>query len=373
MRVALVHDYLTQHGGAERVLDVLHQRFPDAPIFTALFGPDELPASFANFDVRPSWLNHVPGAARRHRLFTPIYPLVFRQLSHGLQAFDLIIVDSSAWAHHLRLRPDQTLICYCHSPARFLYGDADYLDAAKLSGPARAAIGVAAAGLTRLDRRAARRVDRYLANSRNVADRVARVYGRQARVVYPPIDLERFRPDPSVEPEEWFLIVSRLVPHKWIHLAVEACTAAGLPLKIAGDGRARTSLQAMAGPSIDFLCERGDDDVIRLMQRCRALLLPGAEDFGMTAVEAQAVGRPVIAYGKGGALESVVDGETGLFFREQSAESLLSAIQRFEARTWDPTAARANADRFGVTRFLRELDEEIELGVSARKSAASKR
>jgi glycosyltransferase involved in cell wall biosynthesis len=372
VRVALVHDYLTQYGGAERVLETIHAHFPEAPIFTSLLHRPELPPTLANGDIRPSFINRIPGSGSRHRWFTPVYPLAFRALSRQLDAFDLIIADSSAWAHHLTLRPNQALVCYCHSPARFLYGDEDYLGPTKLTTPARMALSVFARGMTALDRRAAQRVDRFLANSQNVARRVQRVYGREARVVYPPIDLDRFAVDPTAAPEDWFLIVSRLVPHKWARLAVDAATRANLPLKVIGDGRARPELEALAGPSIEFLGQRGDVDVIHFMRRCRALILPGAEDFGMTAVEAQAVGRPVIAYGKGGALESVVENETGLFFTEQTADSLLAAIERFASMRWDPARARANAEQFGVERFLRELDEEVALAISAVRSAAAR-
>lgn len=372
-RIALVHDYLTQYGGAERVVEVMHRHFPEAPLFTGVVDLDGLPPGFRSVDIQPSFLQPIPGAGRRHRLFTPLYPLAFRQLGRRLAGFDIVIADSSAWSHHVKLRPEHVLICYCHSPARFLYADEDYLEAARLAKPFRLGVDAAAMGLRALDRRAANRVDRFLANSRNVAERIKRVYGRDARVVYPPVDTERFTINPSVAPEEWFLVVSRLVPHKWIHLVVEACTRANIPLKIVGDGRSRADLEAIAGPTIEFLGQRGDDDVIDHLRRCKALILPGAEDFGMTAVEAQAVGRPVIAYGKGGALESVVEGETGLFFNDQTAGSLLAAIGRFNARRWDPAAARANAERFSTSRFLAELDEEIALAISARKSGASRR
>ena len=372
MRIALVHDYLTQYGGAERVVEAMQRHFNDAPIFTSVLDLDGLPSNFRRMEIHPSFLNRIPDAGKSHRLFTPLYPLAFRQIGRELAEFDVIIADSSAWSHHVKLEPSQLLICYCHSPARFLYGDDDYLDATKLPGPARFAIEVVAGGLRRLDRRAASRVDRYLANSANVAARIKTAYGRDARVVYPPIDTERFSIDQSVTPEDWFVVVSRLVPHKWIHLAVEACTRAGIPLKIVGDGRARAELEAVAGPTIEFVGQRGDDDVVGFLRRARALILPGAEDFGMTAVEAQAVGRPIIAYGKGGALESVVDGETGLFFQEQTADSLLDAICRFSARSWDPDVARPNAEQFSTQRFLNQIDEEIAAVVSARKSAGSR-
>jgi glycosyltransferase involved in cell wall biosynthesis len=372
VRIALVHDYLTQYGGAERVVEAMHCHFPEAPIFTGVLDLDGLPVNFREMRIHPSFLDRIPNAGKRHRLFTPLYPLAFRQMGPALADFDVVIADSSAWSHHVRLQPNQILICYCHSPARFLYGDDDYLTATRMPGLARFAIDAVAGGLRSVDRRAARRVDRYLANSGNVAARIKTAYGRDARVVYPPIDTERFSIDQSVTPEDWFVVVSRLVPHKWIRLAVEACTRAGIPLKIVGDGRGRAELEAIAGPTIGFAGQRGDEDVVAFLRRSRGLILPGAEDFGMTAVEAQAVGRPVIAYGKGGALESVIDGETGLFFHEQTADSLLDAIARFSMQSWEPNRARANAERFSTQRFLNQIDEEIAAAISDRKSAASR-
>lgn len=372
MRIALVHDYLTQYGGAERVIEAMQRHFPDAPIFAGVLNLDGLPANFRDSAIHPSFLNRIPGAGSHHRLVTPLYPLAFRQIGRELRDFDVVIADSSAWSHHVKLKPEQILICYCHSPARFLYADDDYLKATRLPAPARVALDAAGQVMCVLDRRAARRVDRYLANSGNVAARVKAAYGREARVIYPPIDTARFSIDRSVAPEDWFVVVSRLVPHKWIHLAVEACTRAAIPLKIVGDGRARAELEAMAGPTIEFAGQRDDDDVVSFLRRSRALILPGAEDFGMTAVEAQAVGRPVIAYGKGGALESVIEGQTGLFFHERSPDSLLDAIDRFRERSLNPAAARANAERFSTPRFLEQLDEEIAAAVSARRSGVSR-
>lgn len=211
-------------------------------------------------------------------------------------------------------------------------------------------------GLRRADRRAAQQVDRFIANSRNVATRIERTYRRYATVIYPPVDLPPFRPE--IPPENWFLIVSRLVPHKRIDLAVRACTRYGIPLKIAGIGRSENELRAMAGPTIEFLGHPNDTDVHDLMGRCKGFILPGSEDFGISAVEAQAAGRPVIAYGAGGALESIVPGQTGLFFTERTAESLMLAIRQFDTMSWVPERARANAERFSKQRFQHEILEE---------------
>lgn len=357
LRVGLVHDYLTQFGGAERVLVALHELFPTAPIFCSIADPRALPAESSTWDVRESAIARLPGATAYHRAMIPIYPAIFRRFEADLRDLDIVIVDSSAWAHHVPVAPTTGLLCYCHSPARFLYGDRDYLEPAALPPGVRQVMHAVFGGLRWSDRRAAERVDRFIANSRNVAARIERTYRRHAAVIYPPIDIPPPRPDRP--PEEWFLVVSRLVPHKRVDLAVQAATRYGLPLKVVGTGRSERTLRAMAGPSVEFLGRVDDHTVADLMARCRGFILPGAEDFGMTAVEAQAAGRPVIAYGLGGALESVVPGRTGIFFPEQTAESLMDAIRTFETIDWDPATARANAQRFSKERFEREILEEV--------------
>lgn len=366
VRVALVHDYLTQYGGAERVLEVLHRRYPDAPIVTAIANIEALPESFRRMRIVDGGLGRIPIAGRHHRAFVPIYPALFRRLGRAVAEAEVVIADSSAWAHHIGVRSDQALVCYCHSPARFLYGDADYLEPANLPKAVTAVAQPLFAGLRSQDRRAATRVDRYLANSKNVARRVTKIYGRKSRVAYPPVDLDRFATSES-EPEPWFLVVSRLVPHKRVDLAIAACARAGVPLRIVGDGRSRRDLEAQAGPDVTFLGWLDDEALTHHLGRCQGLILPAAEDFGMTAVEAQAAGRPVIAFGKGGALESVIESETGLFFREQSVDALAAAIRVFGERGWVRESCRANARRFGTAPFVRAIEEEVELALEQRR------
>jgi glycosyltransferase involved in cell wall biosynthesis len=357
LRVGLVHDYLTQFGGAERVLVALHELFPTAPIFCSIADHASLPGISATWDVRQSAIARLPGAASYHRAMIPVYPAIFRRFEVDLRDLDIVIVDSSAWAHHVPVPPTTGLLCYCHSPARFLYGDRDYLEPAALPPGVRHLMNAVFGGLRRSDRRAAERVDRFIANSRNVAARIERTYRRHATVIYPPVDLPP--PRSTVAPEEWFLVVSRLVPHKRVDLAVRACTRYGIPLKVVGAGRSERDLRAMAGPTVEFLGRVEDDDVADLMARCRGFILAGSEDFGISAVEAQAAGRPVIALGAGGALESVIPGETGLFFYERTAESLMTAMRQFDTIAWDPAKARANAERFSKARFQREILEEV--------------
>lgn len=359
MRVALVHDYLTQYGGAERVLEALKERFPDAPVFTSLYDPDQLPAHFRAWDIRPSVLARLPGATRTHRLWLPAYPAIFRQIGRQLRAFDLVISDSSAWAHRADPGPGTIHVCYCHSPARFLYRDRDYLAPVRLPAVTAPASGLLFAPLRHSDRAAARRVTRYVANSGTVAQRIRTVYSRPADVLYPPVATDRFRPPAPVSPEPWFLVVSRLVPHKWIDLAVRACTAGNLPLKVIGTGRSLRDLRRLAGPTVEFLGPLDDDAVTDHLRRCQALVLPGVEDFGLTAVEAQAAGRPVVARAGGGALETVLPDETGVFFDEPTPASLLSALRRSQEVAWDPGRMVRNSARFDRAHFRRGLDQII--------------
>lgn len=358
MRVALVHDYLTQYGGAERVLEALHEHFPDATVHTSLYEQDHLPSTWRAWDIRTSSLAHIPGATKTHRLWLPLYPAIFGQIGRRIDNVDVVIADSSAWSHHAH--PDGIpLICYCHSPARFLYGDRDYLGAAQVPGLARPAVDAVFGALRRLDRRAARRVTRYVANSHAVRDRIRAAYDVDATVIHPPVDVARFRPAAQVAPEDWFLVVSRLVPHKWIDRAIRACTSANLPLKVIGSGRAREALGRMAGPTVEFLGERTDAEVVDHMRRCRALILPGVEDFGMTAVEAQAAGRPVIAAAGGGALESVVHGVTGLHVTPTDDAAWVAALREAREREWSTEAIQCHATTFGVDVFLTKMDAVI--------------
>lgn len=358
MRVALVHDYLTQYGGAERVLEVLHEHFPDAPVYTSLYAPEHVPESFREWDIRTSPLQRIPGATRSHRLWTPLYPALFGYVGrHDIKDVDIVIAESSAWAHHARPHGNIPVICYCHSPARFLYGDPNYLNATQIPAPLAPLRNGLFSALRWLDRRAARRLTWVAGNSDAVRQRIAKNWGVEAGVLHPPVDVERFRPVTPAEPEDWYLVVSRLVPHKWIDRAVRACTTANVPLKIIGSGRSESSLRRIAGPTIEFLGERRDQAVVEHMQRCKALILPGIEDFGMTSVETQAAGRPVFAAGDGGALESIAEGVSGHFFDPANEQELVDLL--LTDHEWDTNLIQENAARFSVDIFLEKLDALI--------------
>jgi len=356
----LVHDYLTQMGGAERVLAALHDLFPDATVWTSLVDREVLPPEWAEWDIRstPGVAARVP--ARHHRWLLPVYPHTFAAIGRVLPPdLDLLVSDSSAWAHHAIPPPGVPHLCYCHSPARFLWGDAAYLGPARLPGVARPALGAVFAALRRGDRRAAARVTRFLANSATVARRIEAAWGVVAPVVYPPVELDRFAGDHG-PPGEGFLVVSRLVPHKRVDLAIAACALAGVPLTIIGTGRDESRLRATAPPGVEVLGGLDDAAVAAAMGRCRALIVPATEDFGITAVEAQAAGRPVVALGVGGALETVIPGETGILFPEPTAASLAAALRDVPRIDWDPARCRANATRFHPDRFRSAIAHHTE-------------
>jgi glycosyltransferase involved in cell wall biosynthesis len=366
VRIALVHDYLTQYGGAERVLDVLKEIYPDAPVFTSVLDLAEFPDHYRDWEIHTSFMARLPGSERYHRALLPLYPAVFRSFRRQLSEFDVVLADSSAWSHQARGGPSTLHVCYCHSPARFLYHDENYLAPAIVPRPLKPLLPPVLAGLRAIDKRSARSVEHYIANSATVAERILAAYGRDAEVIYPPVDTERFEHGAPSNRGDYLLIVSRLVPHKRVDLPVEAATRAGIPLKVVGTGRSLDQLKAVAGPSVEFLGQRPDGEVATLLRNARAFVLPGAEDFGMTAVEAQAAGTPVIAYGVGGALESVIEGETGLFFTEPTAAALLETVERLDTISWDPHGIQVNARRFGRDAFKRQITSTIDRLLAAR-------
>jgi glycosyltransferase involved in cell wall biosynthesis len=306
MRLALVHDYLNQYGGAERVLEVLHEMYPDAPIYTSIYDPKRLPTSYRKYDIRTSFMQQLPGVMSHHQAYLACYPIAFE--AFDLSEYDIVLSNSSAWSKGVVTTPETTHVCYCLTPMRWAWRYHDYVEREHLGPVVRFGLPAAMTALRVWDVTSSQRVDQFAAISQAVAARVRKYYGREATVIYPPVVTERFR---SGRPAgDYYLVVSRLIPYKRVNLVVEAFNRLGLPLKIVGDGRDRVSLQSRAAPNIAFLGRVSDAEVVQLFQGCRAFLFPGAEDFGIAPVEAQAAGRPVISVRGGGALETVVDGET---------------------------------------------------------------
>jgi glycosyltransferase involved in cell wall biosynthesis len=356
--VAIVHDYLNQPGGAERVVLELARMFDTAPIYTSLYRPA---STFAEFDGRPirtSPLDRLP-VDRGFRNLFPLYPAAFR--AFGTIDADVVISSSSGWAHAVRTAPSSFHAVYCYTPARWLYGN-EYLGASRRQQLLRPA----ARAVRTWDRRAARRADLYISISHEIRRRIHRHYGIDAPVIYPPVDVERFAP---TERGERLLVVSRLLPYKRIDVIVDTATRAGIGLDVVGAGPALDDLVRRAGPTVTFHGRLDDDEVTAMMQRCRALCLPGREDFGITPVEAQAAGKPVVAFAGGGALETVEQDVTGAFFTSHDVDDVLAAIRRCDAIRTPPADIAAHARRFSRDAFRAALLELLHERVAPRRLA----
>jgi glycosyltransferase involved in cell wall biosynthesis len=357
VKVAIVHDWLNQMGGAEGVLETLVEMFPEAPVFTTIYWHDGMPARYQTWDIRTTWLDRAPFVYQHHQVYLPLYPLAVQSID--LRGYDLILSNKSGFCHGVRTTPEQLHIDYCLTPTRYVWDYASYAAREGFGPTVNLLLRPLIRRLQGWDRQAAEGVDHFIAISREIQARIARFYQRDSTVIFPPVDTNRYLPS-SNPPGDYFLVVSRLIPYKRIDLAVQACTKLGLPLVIGGEGRDRAALEAVAGPTVRFVGHVPDDELGELLAHCRAFIFPGYEDFGITPVEAQAAGRPVIAYAAGGALDTVIDGETGFFFHEQTPESLADAIRRLDSRELDPIAIHHNAERFSVGRFKQELGSFIE-------------
>ncbi|MDX9758305.1 MAG: glycosyltransferase [Bacteroidota bacterium] len=342
-RTALVHDWLTGMRGGEKCLEVLCELYPDAPIHTLLAYPDRLSAILRAREIHTSFLQHMPGVERRYRYYLPLYPTAIRHFD--FRSYDLILSSSHAVAKGVRV-PDGTLhISYVHTPMRYIWDMFDqYFNRATMGMASLALIRLVSAWLRRWDVRTADSVHHFIANSHYVADRIRRIYGRESTVIHPPVDVHRFAC--SDTHDGGYLVVSALVPYKRVDLAIAAATREGFPLRIVGEGPERARLESLAGPTVRFDGALDDAGIADAYASCRALLFPGEEDFGIVPVEAMACGKPVIAFGRGGATESVIDGRTGLHFLEQTVDSLVDAVIRLEHAHFDAADIRAQALRF---------------------------
>ncbi len=359
MKIAFVHSWLNQYGGAERVLEAAHALFPHAPVYTSIYDPQALPPLYRTWDIRVSFMNRFPAIHRRHQIYLPFYPLAFE--SFDLRSYDLVLSIPSAFAHGVLTSTSTRHVCYCLTPARLLWQYREYVENEALGRAARAFLPFVVSPLRLWDRLAAERVDEFVAISRVVQSRIAKFYRRTSAIIYPPIHTESFQAAPATEVGDYFLILSRLVPYKRVDLAIQAFNALGLPLVIAGDGRDRARLEKMARANVRFLGRVSDVQRRELMARCRALVFPGEEDFGITPLEANASGRPVIAYAGGGALDSIVEGVNGALFREPTAESLIQRLSTFDASAYNPAELRAHAEKFDLHVFQQELCGQLDI------------
>lgn len=351
MRVAIVHDYLNQFGGAERVLEVLHETFPDAPIYTSIYEPSKVPAAYRQWDIRPSFLQRIPFGHRFHRALLLLYPAAFE--SFDLSEYDVVLSVSSAWSKGVVTGPDTLHVCYCLTPMRWVWAYHEYVEREQIGRLARSLLPGAIHYLRLWDVATAQRVDRFMGISSAVVSRIRKYYRREADLLFPPVDAERIRLGPGDGND--YLVVSRLIPYKRIDLAVAACSRLGEGLTIIGDGRYRSRLEAAAGPTVTFRGYAPDAEARAAMGKCKAFLFPGEEDFGITPVEAMAAGRPVVAFAGGGALDTVVDGVTGRLFSPQTADALAAELAAFDPSVYDPEAIRAHALQFDRTRFQKSM------------------
>lgn len=371
MRVALVHDWLVSMRGGERVLEAFCELFPEATLHTLVHRPGSCSPTIERMRIEASFLDRLPAARRHHRALWPLFAHAIE--SFDFSGYDLVLSSSSCVAKGV-ITPTRTPhVCYCHTPMRYVWDlFPDYFGEGRASPLTRFMAGAIAPFWRLWDESSARRVDRFIANSHNVAARIAKRYGRDALVIPPPVDTARFTPRPAGEIGDAYLMVTAFVPYKRVDLAIEAFARLGRRLEIVGHGPEAARLERLARghPNIEFIRDATESEVARRFERCRALVFPGEEDAGITPLEAQASGRPVIAFGRGGALETVagLDGSpgaaaaaTGVFFEEQTPAALIEAVERFEANLegFDPRVARAQAERFDKEIFKARVAEAI--------------
>jgi glycosyltransferase involved in cell wall biosynthesis len=370
MKLALVHDWLNQIGGAEDVLDTLVQMYPESPLYTSLYAPNVMPAHYQQWPIHTLWSDKLPSIHRHHQPYLPVYPVAWGGLN--LSQYDVVLSNKSGFCHGFQYGPQTLHICYCLAPTRYVWQLETYIAREGLGKPIEWALRPVIAAMRRWDFQAAQRVQHFIAISSDIQQRIRDYYQRDSVIIYPPVDTTRFTPVTDSEVEDYYLIVSRLIPYKRIDLAVQAATRLGVRLKIGGKGRDLDRLKTMAGPTVEFLGYVPDEELPGLMARCKAFLFPGLEDFGITPVQAQAAGRPVIAYKGGGALDTVIPGVTGEHFDDLTVDRLVSVMQGFDGTRYNPQQIRDHALRFDTAVFKHELKSYIEQAWTTFQSARTR-
>ncbi len=354
MKVALVYDWVSKIGGAERVLEALHEIWPEAPLYTAVYNSTTAPWA-KKFQVIPSFLNKFPLASKHHEFYPWLTPLAFE--GFDFSDFDVVISVTSAYAKGIITRPSTLHFCYCLTPTRYLWsGYHQYFK----NKPLRFLSKPLLKYLRNWDKVACQRPDFYLAISENVQKRIKKYYHRSSKVVYPPLDINKFFIIKEKRSSDYFLMVSRLVAYKKVDLAIKAFNQLGWPLKIVGIGSQMSRLKIMAKRNIEFLGQLTDNELLSYYQNCRAVVFPQEEDFGLVPLEAQACGKPVIAFKAGGALETVVEGRTGTFFYPQTSQALIKTLKVFKAKDFNPGVCRKNAKKFSKQSFKDNFKKAIE-------------
>lgn len=360
MKIALVHDYMNQMGGAENVLEQFCQIFPEAPIYTSLVDKSKLRSSFAATDVRTSFIQNLPFTKKHFKKYLPFYPLAFENMK--LSGYDVVLSMSSSFAKGISISPGTLHINYCLTPMRFAWMFEQYNQKENIPFYYKPLLSPLMKKFRKWDLKKNDNVHKFITLSTAVKKRIQVWYGRDSDVIYPPADITKFTPlDKSINHDNnYYLIVSRLRGYKRIDLAVEACTRLNKPLKVVGTGDVAHLLQKISGPTIEFLGYQNDENVVKLMQNCRAFIFPGEEDFGIAPLEAQACGKPVIAYRAGGAVETVVEGKTGVFFNEQTVDALIETINKFENVVFDGIECRKNAEKYSNDLFKKKISIYVE-------------
>ncbi len=372
MNLALIHDWLNQLGGAEDVLEALGGLYPDAPLYTSLYDRQRMPAHWRDWDIRTAFIDRLPFAHRKQQLYFPLYPFAFEQFD--LRGYDVVLSNKSGFCHGVVTGPETMHVCYCLTPTRYVWRYHQYAEQEDLGRLTRAGLAPFLTFLRQYDRLAADRVDHFIAISDEVRRRIAKVYRREATIIYPPVNVERFAPSNRVD--DYYLFVGRLVPYRRLDVLIEAFNKMGKPLKIAGSGRDRERLEALAGPTVEFLGFVPDADLPDLLARCRAFVWPGEEDFGISPLQANAAGRPVIAYDAGGARETVVTGPdpasaTGALFAEQSVAAIIETVESFDPLSVSPAAIRRHAEQYDIAVFKRRIADFVAQKYEIWNSAAT--
>lgn len=356
MKLALVHDYLAQDGGAERVLQAFHEMWPEAPLFVLFHHRQKLP-QFARADVRESFIAKLPFGRTKYQWYLPLMPIATER--HNLHGFDVVLSSTSAFAKGVLTRPETLHISYCHTPTRYLWTDThEYIADLPYNPLIKVMLPRLIHTMRLWDKMSVDRVDHFIANSDTVRQRIEKYYRRDSGVVYPPVDTHRF--GVAAEIGDYFVTGGRLVPYKRMDIVIQAFNRLRWPLKIFGTGPELDRLRELSRPNIHFLGKIDDDEKAKLLAHAKAFIHPQFEDLGITPIESMASGRPVIAYGMGGVTETVIPGKTGVFFYHQTWEALLDTLLHFDERAWDPTRIREHALRFSADRFKAQMRRYVE-------------
>lgn len=358
MKIALVHDFITQLGGAEKTLAVLHEIWPDAPVYTLFYDHKKQEKYFKGWDIRVSPIQNLPFGVNKYRWYLPLMPAAVERFN--LSDFDLVISDCSAYAKGVLTKPNTLHLSYIYTPTRYLWSDTyQYMDS--LKGAEKVVSKIVAPILSNLrvwDRLASQRPDHLIAISDFIAKRIKHYYQRESKIIFPPVEVDQFRISDQIE--DYYLIISRLAPYKKVDLAIQAFNELKLPLKIIGTGPDLKHLKKMAGPQIEFLGWVSEEQKIKYLSNCKAFIHPQEEDFGITAVESMASGRPVIAYQAGGAKETMIENQTGVFFKDQNWECLAEAVIKFDSNQFNPDQIKEHAQKFSKANFKKQIQEFVQ-------------